>query len=96
MLEGDGANFCVAAAAIGPKPKQLLNLLDRESEVPRTPDKRQAMHIVLIVVAVAACTTGRCRKQAGGLVIADHFGRNAGGLRHSTDIHIQVPLAKPA
>ena len=67
------------------QPEQLLNLLQRETELLGVLDEAEARHRVVGVLAVTGSCTLRCRKEAPSLVIADRLDVHVGCGRNLTD-----------
>src|SRR5574338_424678 len=80
--------------AVVPQRKERADLLDRKTEVPRTPDETERMDIALIIVAIAGVAALGRGDQANLLIVPDHPLADAGTGRGFADLHLFLPLGR--
>lgn len=77
MLKGNTLDVRARPVSVSPERKQFRHFLDRETEIARTPDKTQRMHVLVGVISVSAIRPRRFRDQSDRSVVTDHLRRNA-------------------
>ena len=74
MFLRDALYIRALTRAVAPQAQQLVDLADRETQVPGTPDEAQHMNIGRRIVAIPRVPPLGLRDKSRGLVIADHLG----------------------
>lgn len=87
MAFGYGPHIGTSPLPVSPQSKQLLDVRNRETQVPSTPDETERVDVVGIVDAVTRlCAIGR-DDEADFLVMPDHSGGDARRCCRFADIH---------
>ena len=74
------------ATLVLPQPEQFADLINGESKAARLAEELQGTHFLLRVLAIAGLGAQGFREQSDLLVVADHLGRDPGGLGRFTDV----------
>src|SRR3989441_4569550 len=85
LLSGFPLDGIACGAVTDAQPEQLLNLLQRETELLGVLDEAEARHRVVGVLAIPSRSAPRGRKEAPPLVIADRLDVHVGRRRDLTD-----------
>src|SRR2546425_1114239 len=85
LLSGFPLDGVAGGAVSDAQPEQLLDLLQRETELLGVLDEAEAGHRVVGVLAVSSRSAPGGRKQAAPLVIADRLDVHVGRVRDLTD-----------
>src|SRR6266852_1985776 len=85
LLSGFPLDGIACGAVPDAQPEQLLNLLQRETELLGVLDEAKARHRVVGVLAIPSRSAPRGRKEAPPLVIADRLDVHVGRVRDLTD-----------
>jgi protein-S-isoprenylcysteine O-methyltransferase Ste14 len=87
MIKSKALDVGAGAPFVMPEIKQPPDALDREAEIAGAANEAECADIGFAVNTIATFAAAGGRDQAGGLVIADRFGRHAGSLGCLSDIH---------
>src|SRR3989454_11850536 len=85
LLSGFPLDDVAGRAVSDPQGEQLLDLLQRETELLGVLDEPEARHRVVGVLAIPCWSAARSRKQATPLVITDRLDVHVGRVRDLTD-----------
>src|SRR5438034_332613 len=85
LLSGFPLDDIAGGAVPDAQPEQLLNLLQRKTELLGVLDEAEARHRVVGVLAIPCRSAARSRKQATPLVITDRLDVHVGRVRDLTD-----------
>src|SRR5205807_7454649 len=85
LLSGFPLDGIAGGAVPDAQPEQLLDLLQRETELLSVLDEAQARHRVIGVLAISSRSAPRRRKEAAPLVIADRLDVHVGRVRDLTN-----------
>ncbi|KQT84939.1 hypothetical protein ASG51_02440 [Methylobacterium sp. Leaf465] len=72
--QSEGLHLGAAACGIAPQSQKDPDAFQREAEVPSPADEAEPVHVLRVVVAVAAVPAVGLGHQADALVMADHLG----------------------
>src|SRR2546425_5056941 len=92
LLAGFPLDGIACRAVPDAQPEQLLDLLQRETELLGVLDEAESRHRVVGVLAVAGRCTLRCRNEAPSLVIADRLDVHVGRGCDLSDSQSHAPL----
>nr|AAP49312.1 Uvs069 [uncultured bacterium] len=87
MMKRQGLHLGACPRLVVPKLQKPLRLLQRKAEAARPAHETQPVDAVRVIDPVIGSRAPRRRNQPDLLVIADHLGRNARGMRGFTDVH---------
>src|SRR3546814_4105676 len=85
MCERESLDVGAGAASVGPEAQQLADLLHGKAKITRAPDEAQAVHVGVVIVAVARVLTRNLGDETRLLVITDHLWRDARYFRRSEE-----------
>src|SRR3546814_11418421 len=91
MCERESLDVGAGAASVGPEAQQLADLLHGKAKITRAPDEAQAVHVGVVIVAVARVLTRNLGDETHLLVITDHLWRDARYFRGAADVHASSP-----